>query len=182
MGPPEIESTPLHIKGKDRLDEHQATEIRKDEVNVDRQELKTEEPPQKLEQPPPVKVKESPETPAEETPNQQHQESIKSKETTTVKEDLQVSLKETKKDDQPPPLVVETPPEEPPSVVTNHREPEDLHVSKASKEVSSALDKSSVDSSVHSAHLADSSVGLEVNVETADDMSRRYTSSSARAG
>ncbi|XP_063930937.1 obscurin isoform X4 [Zophobas morio] len=179
VGPPEIESTPLHIKGKDRLEEHQATEIRKDEVNVDRQELKPEEPPQKLEQPPPVKVKESPETPAEETPN--HQESIKSKETTTVKEDLQVSLKETKKDDQPPPLVVETPPEEPPSVVTNHREPEDLHVSKASKEVSSALDKSSVDSSVHSAHLADSSVGLEVNVETADDMSRRYTSSSARA-
>jgi hypothetical protein len=66
-----------------------------------------------------------------------------------------------------------TPVKEPPAAARVAEEP---HVPKAS-----ALDKSSVESS-SSAVLADSSVGVEVNVDTADDMSKRYTSSSARAG
>ncbi|XP_068917949.1 obscurin isoform X4 [Tenebrio molitor] len=65
-----------------------------------------------------------------------------------------------------------TPVKEPPAAAHVAEEP---HVPKAS-----ALDKSSVESS-SSAVLADSSVGVEVNVDTADDMSKRYTSSSARA-
>jgi hypothetical protein len=66
-----------------------------------------------------------------------------------------------------------TPVKEPPAAARVAEEP---HVPKAS-----ALDKSSVESS-SSAVLADSSVGVEVNVDTADDMSKRCTSSSARAG